>query len=364
VLDDYTPLRQISEEAMEQEAVLFPVRKTPWYFERRPLGQGGQASQGAAYFIAENPPFGAVFTYHLADRVKSLEEQRREQEKKLEKEWKDTPYVGYDALERERRQPKATILLTVRDIDGNVVRTLDGPAKAGFQRVAWDLTYPTTDAIREASGDEWRRRGGDPDSGFMAPPGTYSVELSKRVDGKVTQLAGPLDFEVVRVFAGVLDGSSPTDVAAFMRQIADLQRSVTAADAALTLAFQRIEDMEKALVRSTIDPGTLDTELEAFKQKLYDLDQKLSGNRTIGAIGHPRVPTVSRRLRVASMGGGMSDYGPTATHRRSFEIAREEFGEIEAGLRQVIDVDLPALEAKMEAAGVPWTAGRPLPKVR
>jgi photosystem II stability/assembly factor-like uncharacterized protein len=364
VLDDYTPLRQISEEAMEQEAVLFPVRKTPWYFERRPLGQGGQASQGAAYFIAENPPFGAVFTYHLADRVKSLEEQRREQEKKLEKEWKDTPYVGYDALERERRQPKATILLTVRDIDGNVVRTLDGPAKAGFQRVAWDLTYPTTDAIREASGDEWRRRGGDPDSGFMAPPGTYSVELSKRVDGKVTQLAGPLDFEVVRVFAGVLDGSSPTDVAAFMRQIADLQRSVTAADAALTLAFQRIEDMEKALVRSTIDPGTLDTELEAFKQKLYDLDQKLSGNRTIGAIGHPRVPTVSRRLRVASMGGGMSDYGPTATHRRSFEIAREEFGEIEAGLRQVIDVDLPALEAKMEDAGVPWTAGRPLPKVR
>jgi hypothetical protein len=63
------------------------------------------------------------------------------------------------------------------------------------------------------------------------------------------------------------------------------------------------------------------------------------------------------------MGGGMSDYGPTATHRRSFEIAREEFDEIEVRLRQLIDVDLPALEAKMEAAGVPWTAGRPLPRV-
>ena len=106
VLDDYTPLREISEEAMEREAMLFPVRKAPWYFQRRPLGDDGQASQGSAYFVADNPPFGAVFTYHLADGLKSLEDQRREQQKKLEKEWKDTPYVGYDALENERRQPE------------------------------------------------------------------------------------------------------------------------------------------------------------------------------------------------------------------------------------------------------------------
>ena len=364
VLDDFTPLRQLSEEAMEQGAILFPVRKAPWYFQRRPLGQGGQASQGAAYFMAKNPPFGAVFTYHLAEDLKSLEDQRREQEKKLEKEWMDTPYVGFDALERERRQPKATILLTVRDTDGNVIRTLKGPAKAGFHRVAWDLAYPTTNAIRKGSSDEWQRRGGDPNSGFMAPPGTYSVTLSKRVDGKVTELAGPIEFEVVRVFEGVLDGTSPTDVAEYMQRIAELQRGVTAADEAMKLAFERIEDMEKALVRSTVDPGTLDTELEAFKQRLYELDQALSGNRTIDAFGHPQVPTVSRRLRVASMGGDMSDYGPTETHRRSLEIAAAEFGEIEVDLRQLIDVDLSALEAQMEAAGVPWTPGRPLPDVR
>jgi photosystem II stability/assembly factor-like uncharacterized protein len=363
VLDDYTPLRQVTEEAMGQEAMLFPVRKAPWYFERRPLGDGGQASQGAAYFVADNPPFGAVFTYHLGESLNSLEEQRREREKKLEEDWKDTPYVGYDALERERRQPKPTILLTVRDSDADVVRTLEGSAKAGFHRVAWDLTYPTTDAIERVETERWGGGEGNGDSGFMAPPGIYSVTLSKRVDGEVTDLAGPIDFEVFRVFEGALEGSSPADAAAFMGQIADLQRGVTAADEAIELTFERVDDLEKALERSTIDPGTLDTELEMFKQKLYDLDQALSGNRTIGAFGHPRVPTVSRRLRVASMGGGMSDYGPTATHRRSFEIAREEFGAIEADLRQLIDGELPALEAKFEEAGVPWTPGRPLPAV-
>jgi hypothetical protein len=364
VLDDYTALRHVNAEAMEQEAILFPARKAPWYFERRPLGDDGQASQGAAYFVADNPPFGAVFTYHLGESLNSLEERRREREKKLEKEWKDTPYVGYDALERERRQAKPTILLTVRDGNGTVVRTLEGPAKAGFHRVAWDLTYPTTDAIERIVTERWGGRGGNGDSGFMAPPGTYSVTLSKRVDGEVSDLAGPSAFEVFRVFEGALEGTSPADVAAFMTQIAELQRGVTAADEAIELAFERIDDLEKAVQRSTIDPGTLDTELEALKQKLYDLDQALSGNRTIGAFGQPQVPTVSRRLRVATMGGSMSDYGPTATHRRSFEIAREEYGVIEVDLRRLIDVDLPALEAKMEAAGVPWTPGRSLPEVR
>ena len=288
VLDDYTPLRQINDEAMEQEALLFPVRNALWYFQRRPLGEDGQASQGAAYFVADNPPFGAVFTYHLADGLKSLEEQRREGQKKLEKEWKNTPYVGFDALERERRQPKAAILFTVRDSEGNVVRTLTGPAKAGFHRVAWDLTYPTTEAIERIVSERWGGRPDRGDSGFMAPPGTYTVTMSKRVDGQVKDLAGPMAFDVVQVFEGTLEGSSPTAAAEFMRQIADLQRGVTAADEAMELAFKTVEELERALARSTTDPGTFDTELEAFKQELYELDQALSGNRSISEMGQPQ----------------------------------------------------------------------------
>ncbi len=42
----------------------------------------------------------------------------------------------------------------------------------------------------------------------------------------------------------------------------------------------------------------------------------------------------------------------------------EEFAQIEPALRQLLETDLPALEEKMEAAGVPWTSGRPLPAIR
>jgi photosystem II stability/assembly factor-like uncharacterized protein len=364
VLDDYSALREIDEEVMAKEATLFPVRKAPWYIQRRPLGGSGKASQGASYYVADNPPFGAVFTYHLSTGLKSLEERRREREQELEKEWKDTPYVGFEELERERRQPEAAILLTVRDSDGQIVRTVEGPTSAGFHRVAWDLTYPTAEAIERVTTERWGEEEDRGDSGFMAPPGSYSVKLSKKIDGEVTDLAGPVDFEVVRVFEGALAGSSPNDAAAFMRDVAELQRATTAADEAIELAFERIDDLEKALARSTVDPGTLDADLEALKQQLYDLDRALSGNRSRRAFGQPRVPNIARRLQVAAMTDGQSDYGPTATHRRAFEIANNEFSTLAPQIRQKIEVDLPALEVEMEEAGVPWTPGRPLPEVR
>jgi photosystem II stability/assembly factor-like uncharacterized protein len=364
VLDDYSPLREINEGVLEKEASLFPVRKALWYIQRGPLGESGQASQGSAYYIADNPPYGAVFTYHLGHELKSLEEARREAEKELVKEWKDTPYVGYDELERERRQPQPTVVLTIRDASGEVVRTLTAPTTKGFHRVAWDLTYPISSAISTEStgggGDDEE----DADSGFMAPPGAYSVTLSKKVDGVVTDLAGPLDFEVKRVFEGVLDGTPPAETAGYMRQVAELQRAVSAASQMVSLGFKTIDNLEKALARSTTDPGTLDAELEELKQRLYDLDETLSGNRSMRSMGEPRSPTVAGRLRVASTTNGQSDYGPTATHRRAFEIATEEFAQIEPALRQLLEADLPALEEKMEAAGVPWTSGRPLPAIR
>jgi len=363
VLDDYTPLREVSEDVLKEKAVLFEPRSAAWYVPRRPLGGSGKASQGAAYFLADNPPFGAVFTYYLADGLSTLEEQRRKEQEPLEKAWKDTPYVGYEALERERRQPEPTILLTVRDADGAVVRTLTGPVKKGFHRVAWDLSYPTTAAIRPSSsgeqGDPERDR--DPNSGFRAPPGRYSVTLSARADGQVENLAGPVEFDVVRVLTGALAGETPDNTAVFMLQVAELQREVSAASEAVDLAFDRIDNLAKALARSRTEPGGLDSELETLRQQLYAVDEALSGNSSKRQLGEPQTPSVSRRLRVASMSDGMSDYGPTATHRRSFEIAAEEFAGIEARLRELLDVDLPALEAKMEAAGVPWTPGRPIP---
>jgi hypothetical protein len=228
--------------------------------------------------------------------------------------------------------------------------------------VAWDLRFPSTEAIEqiEREPEPWRRGGG----GHKAPPGSYTVTLSKRVDGVVTELAGPVPFEVRRVFHGTLEGTPPDETADYMAQVAELRRAVTAADEALENGFVRVDKLAKALANSTVDPGTLDSELEAFRQRLYDVDARLVGNRSIAAYGHPQTPNIARRLRVAAIAEGLSAYGPTPTHRRSFEIATTEFEVLLPELKRLLEVELPALEAEMEAAGVPWTPGRPLPEPR
>ena len=48
-----------------------------------------------------------------------------------------------------------------------------------------------------------------------------------------------------------------------------------------------------------------------------------------------------------------------ATRRaRPSEIAAEAFGSLLARLRELVETDLAALEAEMEAGGAPWTPGR------
>ena len=57
-------------------------------------------------------------------------------------------------------------MLTVTDADGNVVRRLTGPVKAGFQRVAWDLRFPAANPTAS------RRR--PRDNPFFDPPAARS----------------------------------------------------------------------------------------------------------------------------------------------------------------------------------------------
>jgi hypothetical protein len=356
VLDDYSALREVSETALQEEALLFPVRRAWWYIERRPLGEGGKASQGAAYYTAPNPPFGAIFTYYLETGLKTREEKRQEAEKPLIEAGEDTPYPGWEALEAERREPRPRIGLTVRDSEGQVVRRLEGPVEAGIHRVAWDLRFPDLTALGTEGEDE------EPESrGFLVAPGSYTVTLVRIVDGETTALAGPISFEVERMRAGALDGSSPAETAAFWQRLATAWRSASAASRAIALALERTKALRVALGRSRAAPDGLDNEIHAIEQELYSLDKTLSGSRARQEIGETDVHTIDRRLRVVSGGTGLSTYGPTPTHRRSLEIAEHELTVLRGQLNTLLERRLPALEAQLQEAGAPWAPGQPVP---
>ena len=359
VLDDYQALRSVSEESLAREAALFPARKASWYVERETLGEDGRASQGASYFTAPNPPFGAVFTYHVGEEPKTREQRRQEAEKPLVEAGKDTPYPGWAAVEAERREPKPALALTVRDAAGNVVRRLDAPAGKGFHRVAWDLRLPAPDAIGARA--RLSEEGDQGPKGPLAAPGAYSVSLAKQVDGVTTELAGPVAFEVAPLRKGALPGSDPAQVAAFGLRVASAQRASSAAAQAIGRAFDRLKDLATAIGRTRTPPGALDAERHAIEQELYAVQEALGGNRARAAIEDDGPPTIAGRVQVAALGAAWSTYGPTPTHRRSLEIAEAGLAKLRERLNAVLLQRLPALENSIEAAGGPWTTGRPVP---
>ena len=133
VLDDYSPLRDVTEDLLQSGSVLFPVRRAHWYIPKRPHScetPGCVDSQGDAYFVSPNPPFGAVFTYYLAEERKSLADQRKGAEKDRRKANEDVDFPAWEELDAEEREDSPAIVFTVSDTQGN----RDSPPRSAGER--------------------------------------------------------------------------------------------------------------------------------------------------------------------------------------------------------------------------------------
>ncbi|MCB0629991.1 MAG: glycosyl hydrolase [Saprospiraceae bacterium] len=353
VMDDYSMLRDISESKLAEEGALFATRKAYWYVPRSVV-----SSQGAEPYAADNPPFGAVFTYHLGEGLTTLKSERIKETKAMEKDGKAITFPDWETLEAERRQDAPKIWLTVKDSEGNVVKKLEGATSKGIHRTDWDLTYPS----RQAVGLEQRGgRGGWRNRGMMAVPGTYTVTLSKQVDGNVTVLDGPMEFEVVPLRKGALPGDAMEEIAAFRQEVEELQMEISAAGNILGESMARVNAMQTALERSAVEPGQLDEQLHNLKQRMLDLQERVNGDPAKEEIGESNPPTVQSRLFVA-IRGMSTTYGPTATHRQSLETARSEYEPLKAELEEIRTKAIPAMESALKSVGAPWIEGQALPK--
>ncbi|MEM9101438.1 MAG: glycosyl hydrolase [Pseudomonadota bacterium] len=352
VLDDYSALREVTKEALEQEAALFNTRKAWWYIKRPQLGFNEKGSQGEAHYTAANPPFGAVFTYYLKEDLLSKTKQREKTDKKRLKDNKSVTVPSWDALENERRQVEPKIVATVSDKDGNIVRRIDGPTKKGVHRIVWDLRFPATEAIGEKSGFS-----GEEPTGVLAAPGDYFVSLSKVVDGKSIELVDKKPFKVQRMKTGTLKGAEPQETVDFWQEISQVQRSLSGSRQSLEHVKQQLEHFKEALYRTPTALGQLDEQLHGLIQTYHQLDATLNGHRSKQAIGEKAPMTVSDRLNVAMLGTMFSSYGPTPMHKRSLEIAKQELEPLKTSINDLVNVQMEAMRKALHEAGAPWIPG-------
>jgi photosystem II stability/assembly factor-like uncharacterized protein len=355
VLDDYTPLRGLTPEVLKQEASLFPVKDALLFVPTRQYGLRGKGFLGEAFYTAANAPFGATFTYHLKDEIKTKKQQRLAAEKKA---GASAPYPTKDELRAEAEEEAPAILLTVAGADGHEVRTLTGPVTAGFHRVSWDMRDPATTLPRPRSPEAGDDVFAPPRGGPLVMPGRYTVTLSKRVGGRTTKLAGPVEFTVAPEGAGAMDLAELKELREFQANLAKLQRAVSGTLSATNDLATRLDSLQRALDQAPGAKPELKTQVRDLEKRTRDALRALRGDVVLRGRNENTPPSIAERVEYAVDASRLSLAKPTATQRDAYRIASEEFtGEL-TKLRKIIKDEMPELEKAAEAAGAPWTPGR------
>ncbi|MCP2520849.1 hypothetical protein NLC26_01820 [Candidatus Aminicenantes bacterium AC-708-M15] len=131
ILDDITPLEQLTQAVLDSDFYLFDIRPTTIFSYISHKG-----NLGHKFFTAPNPPFGAIINYYLKEKLKEK------------------------------------VKIIIFDSKGKKIRELSGPSKQGINRINWDLRYESPKVERR------ERRGffGVPRAPFVLPD-TYQVKL-------------------------------------------------------------------------------------------------------------------------------------------------------------------------------------------
>ncbi|HMN10464.1 MAG TPA: hypothetical protein PKC83_16935 [Gemmatimonadaceae bacterium] len=356
ILDDFRPLRTTTPATLAAAATLFPVKDAMLYVPTQQYGGRGKAFQGEMLYGGDNPPYGAIVTYHLEDPLKSLKQQRVDAEKAAEKAGKPIAYPTSDQLRAEAEEEAPAILLTVADSSGTPIRTFTGPVGKGFQRVAWDLRLPGHVLPRAAGTME--QLFGDPPGGPYVVPGRYSVSLAQRVGGVVTPLAGPVSFNVVTEPASPVTLADHAARGAFQARLQELRRSVAGAVELTNATAQQLEQLRRALDLAPAAPQALHDQVRALEGRLRLVVRELSGDRALASRSEATPSSLADRVNGISGEQGRTLGRPTGTHEEQLAIAGELFAAELARLRQLVEGDIPALERAAEKAGAPYTPGR------
>jgi photosystem II stability/assembly factor-like uncharacterized protein len=319
ILDDVTPLRELTPQVLGADAHLFAPR--PAYRFRAITAPATTYDDPVT---GENPPYGAGINYYLKSAA------------------------------------NGPVSITIQDSKGQTVRRLNGPQGAGMHRVFWDLrdagdkrvefrTSPLyapdirvgPNGIRESEGGFG---GGAVAFAILQPPGTYTVKLS--VGGR--EYSQPL-----RVIKDPHSAGTEADITAQQQLLQSVRRD-------LGTAIDLVNSSE--LVRGQINNLknlTQDTELrraaDELDQKLVAAEGLLVELRTTGR-GQDGVRFGSKLVQkfgylANSMQSG--DFKPTNQHAAVQKDLADRLKSSQGQIGEVITKELEAFNNMLRRANLP-----------
>ena len=352
ILDDYSPLREVSAELENKDAYIFPVKDALMFVQT-----SGKSNQGNTYFTADNPEYGATFTYFLKEVPKTKAQLRKEEEKELFKEGKPIPQPSWRELQLEEQQEKTHLIFTIYDQDGNVVDQFTKAPSKGINRENWNMTYAATANTRIRGKFNPITNAG---RGIMVMPGTYKVGLKMWHEGELTELVEPLAFTCKKLNNTTLPAEDYNENVEFAEKVNKLALAITGAGRMISENMDKVEQIKQAIYAT---PGAsqelmdkaraLGVELEELNFKMNGLPAKASGEE----IPPAQVPLNDRLSNITYTHMG-STTGITTTEKQAYDILTAEFPPVLQKLKGIVETDIPALEAELNKINAPWTPGR------
>ena len=390
VLDDYSPLREINEESIGKEAILFAPKKALQYNRIN----GGTRSSGGATFNAKNPPYGAIFTYYLKEGHTSKRAKRQKAEmsekadrslleklnkagykttnkileeeidvlakktkielKKLKKlvkiledqKTKDIPFPGWEALDDELNESKPEVVLVIKNSDGKTVTQLSAPYKKGITRVSWELNTKLTTAVKASAKRDYSS------IQKMVSPGIYTVSMFKRVEGVLTDLEQNQQFEVERIRKNTLSNPMASKHEAYYNSIAELTKKVNVYQNKFDKANTKVKAYQKNLNYISNQRASLTKEVYELVATMNSLEREIGGSPSKEEIGEKDNVSLFSNLYSSRGGWYPNSYGPTELHMKSFNVATELFQRLQPKIDTYLE-KVNAVGKKMEVAGAP-----------
>lgn len=342
VLDDYTALRKLDGKAMAKEAHIFDVKDALMYIERNDLGRGKKGFQGDGLYRANNPEVGAWITYWYGAEHKTLRDLRKEKEKNSE----DDFYPTFEELEREDTEDKAYLIFTITDAAGNLVRKMTSPASKGLNRIVWDFKYSSTSPVR----------GNKVGSGMWALPGTYTVSISRNVNGKIEDLGISKSFNCVALNNNTLAANDIKALNEFAAKVSELSRVVNGANIYKNELNKRLELVKTAVEYADIDANTM-SNIKELEMRLFKVNETLNGDGTKSSREFESLPGISSRVSFVVWNLYSTTSAPTQTFIDNYELAYELTKPVLTELKSITE-EIENIEEELDKVKAPYTPGR------
>ncbi|MEZ4416037.1 MAG: sialidase [Gemmatimonadota bacterium] len=314
ILDDITPLQQMTPEIAASRVHLFQPRNA-YRFQQRT----SPATDNIDMSAGDNPPYGASINYWLGEGV------------------------------------PGPVTVRISDAAGTTVRTLRGTTRAGVNRVWWDLEDEGGTEVRmrttplyadwvDLGAERVIARGGDIE--VLQPPGTYTVTLDVGGETRTASL---------QVLKDPNSSGTLADIQAQTEMMRDLQRDANStAEAINQIEWLRRQIYDVSAVLA--DQGNA----EALLQTGRELDAKLIGVEEIlvqlrttntGQDGVRYPAKLIEKLGHLSGGVGTADFRPTDQQREVHQVLKEMLREAQQGLAALVSGDLAAFNQMLQQRG-------------